>query len=161
MSNFVEGGNVKKILFNNIPGSGRNPDIMPSGYEGLNWENLSYVEESYAHSHLSGQWKNVFKYSKYGVYNTQTTQVVYIRSSKKGQTFTIVSIDATIVDRSGSEWVITGFKNNLKIHSKQVKFQNPGQYQLLELNYKDIDEIQFRALSGIPALFIGCMNIII
>ena len=133
---------IKNIIFHDIPGSERDQDEMPDGYEGLNWENVCYVEESYAHSHLTSPWKNLFKYSRYGIHNVHGSQTMYIRSSRPGKTFTVTSLDATVVDRSGSDWVITGLNKNVKIHSQQVRFREQGQYQLLQLDYADIDEIQ-------------------
>jgi hypothetical protein len=151
---------MKKIVFNNIPGAARNKAWMPNDYEGLNWENFAYVEESYAQSHFVSAWKNVFKYSRYGIYNADSAQTMYIRSNKPGRTFTLVNMDATVIDRSGAKWNMAGFKNNVKVYSQQIEFSNAGEYKLLELKYADIDEIKFTTFYDYPVLFIGCLNII-
>ena len=152
-------GNRRKILFNNIPGARRTAEKMPDGYEGFNWENLFYVEESHAQSHLGSAWKNIFKYGRYGIYHPRGSRLTSIRSAKGKKLFSLISIDATLVDRCAVQWQITAFGDNLKIYSKTVTFSEPGKDQQIPLNWKSIDEVTFSFLSGWSEVFIGMIEI--
>ena len=156
----LESNKTRKILFSNIPGAGRNREVIQSGYESLNWENFCYVEESYAHKSMVSAWETVFKYSRYVIYNKSGSQQMYIRSNKPLRTFSIESIDATVVDRDNSEWTFTGLRSNIKLYTKAVTFEKATQYKLISLNFADIDEITIITSKGYPDLVIGCINLI-
>lgn len=86
---------------------------------------------------------------------------MYIRSSKPNKLFTIKSVDATVVDRNNSAWTLTGLRKNVKLYTKDVVFENSTSYQLIELDFVDIDEITFTTFNGYPELAVGCITIII
>ncbi|CAF3407706.1 unnamed protein product, partial [Rotaria socialis] len=150
---------VKQILFSNIPGAGRGSGNIPPGYEGLDWEDFQYIEESYAQSFMVSAWKDLFKYSRYIIHNVSGKKKMYICSSKPNETFTIKSMDATVVDRDNSQWMLTGLRSNVKLFTKTVTFHNHGLYQLIDLNFVDIDEMIFTTFNGYPSLAISRINL--
>lgn len=85
--------------------------------------------------------------------------MMYIKSAKSKRLFSLISIDATVVDRSNCQWELTGFRDNLKIYSKQINFSDAGKYQFVQLNFDSIDEVKFTIFSGYPELLIGMIEV--
>jgi len=64
------------------------------------------------------------------------------------------------VKPSNTQWNIAGYRDNIKVYSKDITFARQGEYTFIELNYADIDEVKFTTFNGYPELFIGCINVI-
>ncbi|CAF0966953.1 unnamed protein product [Didymodactylos carnosus] len=134
----------KIINFNNIPGATHHSNSIPNGYCGFNWKNVAYMHESEAKDRLDG-FKNAFTSSSYVAFNAGGRSM----SIKSGTPVSLLSIVACAVTNDNLQLTLTGSCSGHLMMTKAVILKT-NKSKIIELGWKNIDEVHFDAEGGTP-----------
>ncbi|CAF1437399.1 unnamed protein product, partial [Didymodactylos carnosus] len=132
------------INFNNLS----DPKI-PDGYNGFNWQGIMCMEKSYAtkyHYSNAGYIKG-FIYGNYMSYARDLSITLVDQSSKSS--FYVYSFEASSIENYSLQLTIQGFRSDIPVYTQTVTLKY-AQSQIFELNWSDIDQLQFHPYDGTP-----------
>ena len=124
--------------------------VLSDSYEGLRWINVWYMHEQWvkANHALSG-WKNAYTNDHICIAFNGKGNPMSICSRQPGvHTFTIVSLEATAAWLDNLEVNIIGRRGSQNLYSAKMILQF-NTSQIFNLNWPDIDEIEFIPVSGV------------
>ena len=118
-------------------------------YEGLKWTNAWYMHEQWVKSnHAFSGWKNAYTNGHICVIFNGKANPLTISAKRQGtETFSILSLEATAAWLDNLQVNIIGRRNKQDLHSTTMVLQFDSS-QVVYLDWKEIDEIQFTPTSG-------------
>jgi len=119
-------------------------------YEGLKWINVWYMHEQWvkANHALSG-WKNAYTNGHICIAFNGKGKPMSICAKRQGiDTFSIISLEATAAWLDNLQVNVVGRRVKQDIYSITIVLQF-NTSQVFNLDWKDIDEIQFIPISGV------------
>ena len=121
---------------------------MPISYKGLIWTKFSYMHETYA----------IKKYAKSGYMTSYkpggSLQIAFFRepatinTEVTSETFTLASLTASAAWNDDLQLTITAYRHSVEINTHNITLLF-GRPQRINLQWKNIDKVIFKASGGI------------
>jgi hypothetical protein len=137
------------IIFDDLPSATEDGKWIPEDYRRLKWNKISYMHLSYGlKAHPTSGYVTAFMPGG-------SPHIAYfcdegsISTEHLNQIFTFISLIACAAWNDDVELIITGYRDSTQIntHTLILVF---GQPQLILLQWKNIDRIEFRSSGGMP-----------
>jgi hypothetical protein len=136
-----------RITFDDLPSAVEDCKAFPITYRGLKWTDMSYAHESYMNkNHPNSGYVTSF-INGCGPHIAYFKDDVSIESERPNATFTFVSVTACAAWNDDLQLTITGHRNSTEINTRTTTLLF-GQPQLILLQWKNIDTINFKSFGG-------------
>ncbi|CAF4248443.1 unnamed protein product, partial [Rotaria sp. Silwood2] len=122
---------------------------LSESYEGLKWINVWYMHEQWVkENHAYSGWKNAFTNGHVCIVFNGKESPMSICSKRQGKdTFSLISFEATAAWLDNLHVNLIGRRVKQDLYSTTIVLQY-NISQVFNLDWKDIDEIQFIPISG-------------
>ncbi|CAF1034319.1 unnamed protein product [Adineta ricciae] len=125
--------------------------VLSDSYEGLTWINAWYMHEQWVTAnHAVSGWRNAYTNGHICIaFNGKGNPMTVCSKRQYADMFSIVSFEATAAWLDNLHIKIIGRRLKRDLYSETIVLQFDNS-QVFNLDWKDIDEIQFVPISGIP-----------
>jgi hypothetical protein len=137
----------ESITFEGLASAAQNLLVMPNKYKGLKWTKISYIHELYA----------IKKYPQSGyvtsflpggsLHIAYFTEAASISVEPPNETFTLVSFLASAAWNDDLQLNITAYRGLTEVNNHNISLLF-GRPQLINLQWKNIDKVAFKASGG-------------